>query len=147
MRNNKGFTILEMLAVIAVIMILASLTIKSYRAVVKKAQIERARADIGRLEAAIQAYMVDFKAYPPGNSNATMVNLLSNDQMYKNNARGAGPYLTFKAGELTGGQFMDPWGRAYYYNQGASHNRPNFVDIYSDGPTTAGPSDDITNWN
>lgn len=66
----RGFTLIEMLAVIAIIGILAGLLIPAVVMVKKKARVAKATSDISGLSIAIDAYIADFGAPPPDSHDA-----------------------------------------------------------------------------
>lgn len=148
-----GFTLIEILIVIAIIMTLAGLVVGGAQQARKKATTSKAKAAVASLETALSMYEVDYGSYPAG-SNSEMVNALKNDP---DDGIWRGPYMMFKQNELINGEFIDPWGSAYHYdNPGSgSHGHENYIDIYSYGPNKtddggvydpASGKDDISNW-
>ncbi len=143
MIKNKGFTLIELLVVIMIIMSLAGLIVGGAQQARKRALITNAKADIASLETALSMYEVDYGEYP-ASGNANMVSALKDDP---EDDIWRGPYMMFKIEDLSGGQFIDPWGKAYHYtNPGtAARGHDKYIDIWSDGPRD-GESDDVTNW-
>lgn len=159
MKKNNGFTLLELLTVIAIIIILAGILIPAVGIVRQKAKAARAQADIESLSVAIKMFETDFGTSPAaaGSSNEFIKYLgaqlgMSADGSV-NFTPGAtdtkyGPYMEFKSKDTSGNTFNDPWGKPYVYTVPGTHNTASF-DIYSFGPNKAdnqGGSDDITNW-
>jgi general secretion pathway protein G len=62
--KQTGFTIVELLIVIVVIGILATITIISYNSVLGRANDSRRDSDIQQLKTALEIYKVDTGAYP-----------------------------------------------------------------------------------
>lgn len=60
----RGFTLIEMLGVIAIILILATLSLGIAKYAKLKAQRSRADAEMGRIEQACHRYMADKAIYP-----------------------------------------------------------------------------------
>jgi len=64
-RLAAGFTLIEMLTVIAIIAILAGILIPTIGAVMRKAKMAKARSEIAGLTMAISSYILSFGAPPP----------------------------------------------------------------------------------
>lgn len=153
MKNSKsGFTLIEMITVIAIIILIASLVMAAGQAARRKAYEAKAKAAIASLEVAVSMYQTDVGSYPAtGNSNL-VTQLDSGGSTPPTGWRG--PYMQFDTDEIVGGQFIDPWSTAYSYtnpglNHGTGANHTSYVDIWSWGPNktnNAGASDDIANW-
>jgi general secretion pathway protein G len=130
----RGFTIIEILVVLAIVSVLASIALPRYQDYQERVRVNSAITDIRAINAALRLYMTDNKE-PPA-SLATVG----------------------QAGKL------DPWGRPYQYLNiagasksviGKARKNKNLVPINSDfdlyslgkdgesaGPLTAGPSRD-----
>ncbi|MFC1452866.1 type II secretion system protein GspG [Verrucomicrobiota bacterium] len=124
-----GFTLIEVLLVVAILGILAGVIVVNFGGKQKSAMIKATRASISALMTAIDMYEVDTGRYPSG-----LGNLLSNDGAPNWN----GPYVR-------GGQdvLVDAWGTTFgYAQQGDTSYR-----ITSAGPDlNIGTSDDITSF-
>lgn len=155
-RKKKGFTIIELIVVISIIIMLATLVGGAVYQAKEYSRRQKARADIYSLSVALRAYETDYGLFPadPAAGNASMINALLS--ISRN-----GPYIEIKQGDLdSGGHMIDPWKRAYVYENnvdgdnlaGGPHN-PGSFDIYSlgyDGVTLGNPGtgpDDINNWD
>lgn len=64
-RPSCGFTLLELLVVVAIISVLAALLLPVLRAARIKAKVVRAHADLRSIGTAIESYRLDQGAYPP----------------------------------------------------------------------------------
>jgi len=64
LRDERGFTLIEMLVVIAIIGILAAIAIPSLSGATQKSKVAKAQADLRTLESAITMYYVEENTYP-----------------------------------------------------------------------------------
>jgi prepilin-type N-terminal cleavage/methylation domain-containing protein len=81
-----GFTLVELLIVIAVIATLAALLMPVFHSVTIHSVLQRAQSERAQLETAIQNYFSDRGFYPPGNASASAQNLypaLTNQLYYE----------------------------------------------------------------
>jgi len=63
-RKERGFTLTEILIVVAILVVLAAVAIPSYQRYVERARVMRASQDIGAIAAAIQQSTVDSNTLP-----------------------------------------------------------------------------------
>ena len=94
-RNSKrkcGFTLVELLIVIAIIGILISLVTAGAQAARRRGAVTKAKATIAALETAVAMYNGDFGKYPESD-NANLVKALSEDP---GDPAWQGPYMDFK---------------------------------------------------
>lgn len=138
MRNNRGFTLLEIIVVVAIIAILASYIAPKVAGRVDDARISKAKSDIRVLESSLELYKLDNFLYP---SNDQGLEALVNKPSGENtrNWRDGG-YIK----KLT----KDPWGNAYHYVYPGSNGE---FDVFSLGADATvggeGEAADIGNWN
>jgi len=64
MKKRKGFTLIELMIVIAIIIILAAIAIPNYLRMTDRARRSRVAGDFASLATAIEAYSVDWGHYP-----------------------------------------------------------------------------------
>jgi general secretion pathway protein G len=130
-KNRRGFTLTELMLVVAIIGILAALVIPKIAGNSLRAQITAANADInGGIKTALGNYEVDNGQYPKG-----LQDLLTQPANAKN---WHGPYLDNAP--------LDPWKNPYIYYFPGKHNQSSY-DLLSAGPDgKEGTDDDIGNW-
>jgi general secretion pathway protein G len=133
-RRRKGFTLIEIMAVVLIMGLLMGLVGVSVFSQVDRARATTAKAQISQIESALEFYRMDNFKYPP-----TIEGLVTKPADAKNYPRGG--YLK-KADALS-----DPWEVKFNYLNPGTHNQYS-VDIFSSGPDgIAGNADDITNWD
>ena len=71
LKNSKGFTLIEMLVVVAIIGILVLLAVPSYLGYIKDANVATVQADIRVLETAALVNNIDGKGWPVTREEAT----------------------------------------------------------------------------
>ncbi|MEZ5304033.1 MAG: prepilin-type N-terminal cleavage/methylation domain-containing protein [Verrucomicrobiales bacterium] len=71
-RRSGGFTVIELITVIAIILILAALTIGLFKYVQYKASAEQARGYIAAIETALERYKGEYGNYPEPIEGATV---------------------------------------------------------------------------
>ena len=65
MKTRRGFTLVEMLTVIVIILVLAGITMKLMALVTQKTGIARAAGDLERIKSALTEYYAVYGCYPP----------------------------------------------------------------------------------
>jgi general secretion pathway protein G len=156
-KGKSGFTLIELMVVIVIIMVLMGIVIGAAKYAHTKGATSRAQAEIAMIENALENYKSDNGIYP--GSTATRSSPPAGTEI--NNSGGlytalTAPkvYMTFRPDQIkvTGGitYIVDPFGSPYnYYNIPGALNQNNSVtfDLWSYGPDGQnGTADDITNW-
>ena len=141
LKKERGFTLLEILIVIAILGILSSIVAVKIMDRPGEARATKAKLDIQTLESAIMLFKLDNAFYP------------STDQglraLVESPSTGRIPGKWRVGGYLEKGQVpKDPWGNDYLYLSPGVHNG-NF-DIWSYGADEEeggeGEDADVTNW-
>jgi general secretion pathway protein G len=132
--------LIEMIVVIVVIAVLASLVGPMVFGNVADAKIQAARAQIEMFGLALDNYRLDSDRYPTTEQGlAALRTAPTSDPVPR---RWRGPYLQKEVP-------LDPWGRAYLYRAPGTAN-PTSYDLYSlgrDGQVGgSGEDGDITSW-
>jgi general secretion pathway protein G len=147
--DTAGFTLIELMAVLLVIMVLAGISIGVANYANNKAATSRVKSEIAALEAGLEAYRLERGAYVAGDGSAN-----SSAVLHQALAGSTKVYFTFRPGQLavagTVTNIVDAWGTAYRYKTGGI-NQAGF-DLWSCGAdrksaSTAEQRDDIGNWN
>jgi general secretion pathway protein G len=121
-QRDAGFTLLELLVVMGIIAMLASVSYPIISKRMFEARITAAKAQIASLTTALELYALDVGAFPP-----QQVGLTGLLQQPNNTPSWRGPYLK-KAEGLT-----DPWGRAYNYRfPGSKSGQPEVFTVATD---------------
>ena len=69
--QTAGFTLIELMVVVLIILILMAALMPVYNKILLKAKRESTQAMIGALTASLESYKVAFDAYPPGAATGT----------------------------------------------------------------------------
>jgi general secretion pathway protein G len=137
---EPGFTLIEMMVVLAIIGTLALLVAPSVLSHVSDANVTAARSQIETFGVALDAYRLDVGSYPPTEDGLTALRL--RPLRLAASAGWRGPYLRRNIPP-------DPWGRPYIYRSPGTTNTDSY-DLYTlgrDGHSGGhGEDADITSW-
>ena len=138
----QAFTMIELLAVLAIIGILASIISRGGVSIRQQAYRKQAAATISALEVSIEMYESDVGTYPTDDLG------LDCDAMYNDLITGGhGPYIELNDDQVSAGQVIDPWGNAFRYDCLTPVHNTTAYDLWSCGPDGKnGNSDDVKNW-
>lgn len=132
--RSHGFTLLELLVVVAIIGLLAGYVAPRYFGQVGKSEVSAAKAQLDALEKSLDQYRLDTGHYP---SNELGLNALV--QKPPNEPKWSGPYLR-KAVPA------DPWGKPYIYKIPGEKGDYDLLSYGKDGqPGGTGEDADLTN--
>lgn len=139
-KARQGFTLVELMVVIVIIGLLATVVAINVLPTQDKAMIGKARADISTLEQAIETYRLDNLTFPDAQSGLQALTAppagLARPERYRE-----GGYIRRLP--------EDPWGNAYQYRRPSAHGGP--FDVFSygaDGKEGGEGNDaDIGNWD
>lgn len=115
--SRRGFTLIEILVVMIVLAILATLVAPNVFRNVDTAKETTARTQIEMLGAALDAYRLDNGRYPTTEQGLAALQAAPTSEPRPANWRG--PYLRKEVPP-------DPWGRQYVYRFPASNGKPGF---------------------
>lgn len=133
-RRKSGFTLIEVLLVLTILVILASFVVLQFTGIQQRANVQAAKTQVGLINDAVELYEATVSAYP-----SSLQSLRAAPQDLPDPSKWAGPYLKMDLG-------TDPWGNQYQYACPGAHN-PDRFDVWSFGPDRVnGTPDDIGNW-
>ena len=140
--SNSGFTFIEIMVVVVIIGILATLVGTAVIGRIDEANIAKAKSDIATLQGSLQLYKLDNGNYPTTEQGL--------DALVKPPAQvdTTGEMKTWKeGGYIEGGRLpLDSWKNQYQYLSPGVNN-PNY-DLWSMGKDgESGNEDDIQSWN
>lgn len=139
-RGHAGFTLLELIVVIAIIAALASVVAPSVFQHVGDANVNAARSQIEIFGLALDSYRLHNGTYPTSEQGLDALRTMPTEPPVPRNWRG--PYLRRPVP-------LDPWQRPYRYESPGRQN-PDRYDLYTlgrDGEVGGeGEDADITSW-
>jgi general secretion pathway protein G len=135
---HRGFTLIEVMVVVAILGILAAIVIPRIMDRPDEARVIKAKQDIRAMESAFQLYRLDNFAYPTTDQGLeALVSKPSGSPEPKN----------WKAGGYLERLPKDPWGNEYQFLSPGVRGQ---IDIFSYGadgsPEGEGVNADIGNW-
>ena len=134
-KKQKGFTLLEVMIVIVILGVLASLTVPSLMGNKDRADRQKAVSDIVALENALEMYHLDNGVYPSQEQGLKALVKAPTLRPTPRNYRSDGYIRRLP---------KDPWSKDYQYRNPGQHGR---IDIYSFGPESGDNRKLIGNWD
>jgi general secretion pathway protein G len=157
-----GFTLVELLAVITIVTMLAALVVGGASFAMRKASVARCYAQMEVIKNALSDYRIDKGRYPQASVERDREKSVLYDPLVKEPVdAGRKPYLvgadfvqhwpkrTTSSDPM---KLVDPWGNYYRYRSPGVENQTSF-DLWSYGPNgqddsnNPDKSDDINNWS
>lgn len=137
--QKRGFTLIEMMAVVVIIGILATIVGMSVAKRVEEAKVKATKVQISQLSSALDAFKMD-NGFNPSTEQGLEA-LVSEPTVGRTPKHySSGGYLRQRTIP------KDPWDNPYNYKEPGDKN-PDSYDIWSNGPDgQEGTDDDITNW-
>jgi general secretion pathway protein G len=145
LRSKRGFTLVEIMIVLGLLVLLAGSAIVVLWGQAQSGRIKIAQTLIGQVDSALQLYMNDMGHYPTeeeGGLTAMLTRPASLEQAAADAWKG--PYIR--------NQPLDPWNNKLNYQvaqQGTPESQQTPFKLWSNGPDgkdDSGANDDIKNW-
>src|SRR3990167_7519970 len=132
-RKSQGFTLIEIMVVVVILGILASLIVPKIMSSPEKARIVKVKQDILCIQSALDLYKLDNAVYPTTDQGLqALVTKPSIDPIPRN----------WKSDGYLQQIPVDPWGEPYQYVNDNENLR-----IFSYGPKGKDSGTEIGNWN
>lgn len=134
--NNQGFTLLEVMVVIVILGVLASMVVPNLMGSQERANMQKAVSDVTALETSLSLYKMDNYDYPTTEQGL--------DALVEQTDIEPEPRRFPEDGYIKRLP-KDPWGNDYLLLNPGEQGK---MDVFSAGPDgEAGTEDDIGNWN
>ncbi|WP_255683289.1 MULTISPECIES: type II secretion system major pseudopilin GspG [unclassified Luteimonas] len=134
-----GFTLVELMVVIVIIGLLATVVMINVMPSQDRAMVEKARADIAVLEQAVETYRLENLSYPP-TTDGLQALLRAPAGLVRPERYRQGGYIRRLP--------EDPWGNPYQYRHPGVHGSFDVYSLGADGREGGeGDAADIGNWN
>ena len=138
--NKKGFTLIELMVVIAILALLGGIVAPKVIGRLRQAKPQKAKIDLTQIETGLDMYAADNGSYPT--TEQGLQALITKPTTPPEPMNWSGPYVKPT-------DFKDPWGVIYIYTSPSTHEGYDF-DLYSFGSdgqeSGTGEAADITNW-
>ncbi|MAD47959.1 MAG: type II secretion system protein GspG [Gammaproteobacteria bacterium] len=140
MKNiKKGFTLVELMAVLVILGILATVMVVNIAPVLGRANLEKIKADIAQTGKALEIYKFNEQTYPTTSQSL--------DALVRPHSDLKNPFLYPEDGYINSIP-LDPWGREYIYENPPRKGKK--YDLYTLGADGmeggSGEDTDIGNW-
>ena len=135
-RRQRGFTLIELMVVLAIIGVLAALIVPNVLGRADEARVTAARTDVGNLMQALKLYRLDNQRFPSAEQGLQALVTRPTVEPVPLNWK---PYIE----KLP----RDPWGRPYQYMNPGLQGEVDVLSLGADGqPGGEGFNADIGSW-
>ncbi|KSV75916.1 hypothetical protein N185_15840 [Sinorhizobium sp. GW3] len=121
-RDVDGFTLVELLVVLAIIGLIAAIATPQVLRYLGAAKVDTTKAQIRNIQSALELYYIDSGRYPSSEEG-----LVALERQPDSSANWNGPYLK------NGGTLKDAWGNAYKYESPAGDKQFQITSFGRDG--------------
>ena len=135
-RTQRGFTLIELMVVLAIIGVLAALVVPNVIGRADDARVTAARTDVNNLMQALKLYRLDNQRYPSAEQGLQALVVKPTTNPVPQNWK---PYID----KLPN----DPWGQPYQYLNPGLHGEIDVLSLGADGQAGGeGKNADIGSW-
>ena len=138
-KNKKGFTLIELMAVLVILGILGTIVVVNVAPIFQRANLEKIKADMAQTSKALEIYKFNELTYP--STSEGLEALVLPHSGLKN------PFLYPEDGYISSLP-VDPWGKEYIYENPPRKSKK--FDLYTLGAYGmeggSGEDTDIGNW-
>ena len=138
-KNERGFTLIELMISVAIIGVLAAIAIPNYIRYRERAKIAKVQSELKTIEKAVMMLAIDTGFWP----NKEKVNEPDTKEVWNLNVDTAGITDTdgsypYWMGPYLGEVPLDPWGNHYFFDVDYLKDGSNYTVIGSFGPNGVG---------
>ncbi len=138
-RRRRGFTILELLIVIGILLAIGGLVLYNVLGASEKADVKLAQAQIQGFDRALEAFKLDMKRWPTEDEGLAALWSKARIEDEEDATKWGGPYLKEPKAK-------DAWGSDWIFRAPSQLRQGAAYDIISAGPDKQeGTEDDISN--
>ena len=105
-RKNEGFTLVELLVVLVILMVIGTIAVQNFSGEEDKAKVKATKASFTQIETALERYKLDVGNYPSEDDG--LIALMQAPEGDEGNW--AGKYLSKQK------SILDAWGNDYFYS-------------------------------
>ncbi len=137
-RRRGAFTLIEVMLVLVILVIMASLVVTALGPMQRKARIDAAKSQIGLFKVPLDYFQLLTNSYPTTAQGLDALIAPPSDVAAADEQN----WPILDSEEVP----EDPWGNPYQYASPGSHNSATY-DVWSSGPDGIdGNADDVGNW-
>ena len=130
-RRRKGFTLMEVLIVMAILVVLGSMVVTQFGGILSKSNSDNAMIQMRLFQKQLKFYKAHVGSYPPTEAG---LDALINEPANAPQGKWNGPYM--EAAEVP----TDPWGNQYTY----SSDGKTYTIVSNGEDSQEGSDDDVT---